>query len=343
MELGHLCSPCGCKGSQGFVHVRCLKSWVERAATTSSVRFGSCLRCPTCKERYRDKDLLLLLAASQALSMQLDLPQTVALRLATELQSRNMAEEARAVLRREVRRWAAIVAEADHPDTLHGLMAVADAMLVLRQYACAATLLRRVLKSCERRLPVELELDFAEERQAPLSALLAERRALACEAATTLVEALRAQGREEEATQVMERLQRFQRRGWRDWLRVTLLDPTGLERDWHESWLHKHLDSFRRYCVHSRLPRTAFVLAISLFLGGPLLAREEGPAGLARGLHMCGARVALLAVPRAIGRCLGKTDMVLAVGAGVGMGLAVVREAFAERPPGDAALGAQMG
>merc|ERR1711966_592722 len=119
------------------------------------------LRCPTCKTHYRG-DVLLMLAASQALALQLDLPQSCTARLVTELQDRGMRALAKA-LQRRISDWKAIVAESGHPDSAWGLMGVAEAMLMLKQLPVAATLMRRVLTSSEKRLRPELEEVLAED------------------------------------------------------------------------------------------------------------------------------------------------------------------------------------
>ncbi|CAK0880633.1 unnamed protein product, partial [Prorocentrum cordatum] len=49
-ELGRLCSPCACRGSQGYVHMRCLKQWVQKSVDNTYGRdVLRTLRCPTCK------------------------------------------------------------------------------------------------------------------------------------------------------------------------------------------------------------------------------------------------------------------------------------------------------
>jgi len=196
--------------------MRCLKQWVQKSVDNTYGRdVLRTLRCPTCKEHYRG-DALLLLASSQALSLQLDLPQSCVARLVTELQERGMRGEAKA-LQRRISDWKAIVAETGHPDSLYGLMGVAEAMVQLRQFPVAATLMRRVLKSSEKRLQPDLEEILAEDWGMSTAEVRGERADLAREAAGGLARVLELQGRAEEAEAMRARLQALQRRSWNQW------------------------------------------------------------------------------------------------------------------------------
>lgn len=128
----------------GHVHERCLQEWVQSHAESAEV--PGIPTCPTCKQAYRG-DVLLLLAASSALRMQLDLPPAAESCLVTALQGRRMLREANALLRRRMR-WNVLVADEGDPATLQGILNVASAMGEIRQHRAAATLLRRVLKHC---------------------------------------------------------------------------------------------------------------------------------------------------------------------------------------------------
>lgn len=210
------------------MHERCLQEWVQTRARTSET--PGLPSCPTCKEPYRG-DLLLLLAASSALQMQLDLPSSAESRLITELQNRKMNREANALLRRRMK-WNVLVADELHPDTLQGFCNVASAMRELKQLDAAAVLLRRVLKNAERLLGgsrhlgswYSLLLGLTQPRQgravhlAPAAAdweieaevemLENERRcvlAIALDAADALADLLTKQGRLEEAERQLSR------------------------------------------------------------------------------------------------------------------------------------------
>lgn len=196
--------------------MRCIKQWVQKSVDNTYGRdVLRTLRCPTCKEHYRG-DALLLLASSQALSLQLDLPQSCVARLVTELQERGMRAEAKA-LQRRISDWKAIVAETGHPDSLYGLMGVAEAMVQLKQFPAAATLMRRVLKSSEKRLQPELEEILAEDWGMSTAEVRGERADLAREAAGGLARVLEFQGKAEEAQAMRAKLQALQRRSWNQW------------------------------------------------------------------------------------------------------------------------------
>jgi len=236
-QLGALRSPCACRGSVGYVHERCLQEWVQtRARVADTPGLPS---CPTCKQRYTG-DLLLLLAASSALQLQLDLPCSAESRLITELQSRKMNKEANALLRRRMR-WNVLVADDLHPETLQGFCNVASALQELKQLDAAAVLLRRVLKCSEKLLacsgcfrdrsslllgrnrlrrkaashlsPAAAEWEIEEEMQI----LESERRcvvAIVQDAADALTEVLRSQGRADDAEKQLLRKKAIIRKVW---------------------------------------------------------------------------------------------------------------------------------
>lgn len=214
----------------GHVHERCLQEWVQAHAETSEVHGFPA--CPTCKERYRG-DVVLLLAASSALRLSLDLPPSAESRLVTELQQRRMTREAAALLRRRMR-WNVLVADETHPETLQGICNVASAMCEVRQWDAAAVLLRRVLKCCDRllgtrsiwrsswrwQLPVVAGGDGAwgdEIDRDELEILRYERccvHTIAQDAAEALVEVLRKLGRHEEAQAQLRRKKALSRSAW---------------------------------------------------------------------------------------------------------------------------------
>jgi len=232
VKLGALRSPCACRGSIGHVHERCLQDWINSQAESADV--PGIPTCPTCKERYHG-DVLLLLAASSVLRLMLDLPPAAESSLVTELQRRHMVREANALIRRRMR-WNVLVADENDPRTLQGICNVAAAMSEIKQHKAAATLSRRVLKHCERILrcsgtaPTGGWLRLWPARWTPDAAALAaawregdddeeaelehERKCvllIAQGAVEALADALRRQGRHEEAEQQLQRGRAFAR------------------------------------------------------------------------------------------------------------------------------------
>eukprot|EP00929_Paragymnodinium_shiwhaense_P075968 TRINITY_DN38949_c0_g1_i1.p2 TRINITY_DN38949_c0_g1~~TRINITY_DN38949_c0_g1_i1.p2 ORF type:complete len:240 (+),score=34.52 TRINITY_DN38949_c0_g1_i1:513-1232(+) len=217
------------------------------------------MRCPTCKARYKG-DVLLLLAVSQAISMRLEIPTTVAARLASALESRGLRREARIIRDQEQRRnwW---IAEPDHPDTLSGLLALAEALKELKQWEPAATLLRRTLKGADHRLPPDLEYIFSSERGIDLPELARERSQLAVDAAECLAAVLAAQGRHEDAAEMRGRARGMELRGSREVARCELVEAFGDDFVGFDFVL-ACCEGANRMCWHFNISIGALVIAV---------------------------------------------------------------------------------